>query len=133
MDGLISSRAITHAVAEQTMYGDLSGKPCLIEEIGTLGNIYGDKDTVADFLRANLWNAWANNGHGLTWWTAFDQNFGYPPYEWCDCERELGVCTQAREPKPIEKEKPQYTFYGASIRRKSLFDCGNQQYDGRYC
>lgn len=103
-DGLLSSRAILHSVAEQTMYADLSGKPCLIEEIGSLGNIYGDEQTVADFLRANLWNGWACNGLGLLWWTAFDQDFGYAPYEWVDCERELGIFGQGYRPKRSVEE-----------------------------
>lgn len=103
-DGLVSSRAILHSVAEQTMYADLGGKPCLIEEIGSLGDIYGDEQTVADFLRANLWNGWACNGLGLLWWTAFDQDFGYAPYEWVDCERELGIFTKEYRPKRLVEE-----------------------------
>lgn len=103
-DGLISSRAITHSVAEQTMYSDLTGKPCLIEEIGTLGEIYGDEETAADFIRANLWNGWANNGLGLIWWDAFDQDFSYAPYEWVDCERALGMFKAGHKPKLLVDE-----------------------------
>jgi len=103
-DGLVSARAITHAVAEQTLYADLSGKPCLIEEIGTLGDVYGDEQTVAAFARANLFGGWANNGLGMVWWTSFDQDFGYAPYEWVDCERELGLFKQTGAPKHIVEE-----------------------------
>jgi len=120
LDGLISSRAITHAVAEQTLYADLSDKPCLIEEIGTLGDIYGDEQTVADFTRANLWGGWANNGLGLTWWTAFDQDFGYAPYEWVDCERELGIFAKGYRPKRLVEEFVCFDAFLQSFPYKEL-------------
>ena len=119
-DGLISARAITHAVAEQTMYADFSGKPCLIEEIGTLGDIYGDEETVSDFVRANLWNGWASDALGLIWWTSFDQDFSYAPYEWVDCERELGVFKQDRKPKSLVKEFVQFDSFLHEFPYKQL-------------
>ncbi len=92
LDPLVSPRTILHSPAELTTYADMSGKECLVEEIGSLSSLMGDEKTVADFVRANLFNAWAYNGLGFLWWTGFEQShLTKAPYDWCDCERELGL------------------------------------------
>ncbi len=111
-DGILSTRAIVHSVAEQTMYKDLGNKECLVEEIGTLGGIYGDQETVAKFARANLLNAWAYKTLGMLWWTSFDQdNQAYAPYEWVDCERELGMFLSDRTPKKMVGEYKRFSEF----------------------
>lgn len=91
-DTLVSPRTILHSPAELAMYADMTGKDCLVEEIGSLSSSFGDEKSVADFVRANLFNAWAYNGLGLLWWTGFEQShLTKAPYDWCDCERELGL------------------------------------------
>ena len=41
----------SHAGTETKYYADISHKPCLVEEIGTLGNMMCDEQTAAGFLR----------------------------------------------------------------------------------
>ena len=105
MDGLISVRAIQHIAAESTLYSDISGKPCFVEEIGTLSSVMGDDETSGKFARAGLFNAWAHNGYGYLWWCAFDQlHLQHAPYEWCEVERELGMIRGDNTPKSIAEE-----------------------------
>ena len=54
-------------------YADLGGKPCLCEEIGTLGPMISSEAIAADFIRTALFSLWANDCHGLFWWCAYDQ------------------------------------------------------------
>ena len=101
-DPLNTIRGILHAVAESRFYTDIGGKPCLCEEIGTLGRIFASENVAADYLRAVLFSLWANDSHGALWWCAFDQNhLEHAPYDWCMVERELGLITADGRQKPI--------------------------------
>lgn len=104
-DGIISPKAIMHASSELTYYSDLSGKPCFVEEIGTLCDMMGSEENVARFVRAGLFDAWASGGLSYIWWCAFDQtNLSHAPYEWCDVERELGMFRSDGSAKPLVEE-----------------------------
>lgn len=105
VDGFDSMRSKLHATTESILYSQISGKPCLCEEIGHLGNSLGCVETVAQYLRANLYALWAHGFPGLLWWCAFDQeHLPYPPYDWCACEQELGLLKSNGEPKLLVKE-----------------------------
>lgn len=105
VDGYTSMRSKLHATSESILYQQISGKPCLCEEIGQLGNSLGCDETVAKYLRANLYALWAHGFPGLLWWCAFDQeHLPYPPYDWCACEQELGLLKSNGEPKLLVKE-----------------------------
>lgn len=91
-DPVNTIRAILHAAAESRLYADTSGKPCLAEEVGTLGPMLASDCIAADFVRASLFSLWAHDCHGLLWWCAFDQDhLEHAPYDWNTCERELGL------------------------------------------
>ena len=105
VDGFGSMRSKLHATTESILYSQISGKPCLCEEIGHLGNSLGCDETVAQYLRANLYSLWAHGLPGLLWWCAFDQeHLPYPPYDWCACEQELGLFQSNGKPKLLVKE-----------------------------
>lgn len=55
VDGYTTMRSKLHATTESILYSQISGKPCLCEEIGHLGNSLGCDETVAKYLRANLY------------------------------------------------------------------------------
>lgn len=109
-DPLNTIRTGMHPAAESTLYSNVSGKPCLAEELGTLGpNIVSGK-IAADFLRTQLFSTWAHGQKGLLWWCAFDQDhLDYPPYEWIALERELGLLKNNRTPKPALGEMTKFT------------------------
>jgi endo-1,4-beta-mannosidase len=99
-DILGEGRSIYHAVAESRFYSDLSGKPCIIEELGSLGpNVASDEQT-AQYLKKVLELAAEEGIEKVLWWCAFDQPFYYPPYENIALERELGLFTSDCVPKP---------------------------------
>ncbi len=105
VDGYTTMRSKLHAATESIVYSQISGKPCLCEEIGQLGNSLGCDETVAAYLKANLYALWTHGFPGLLWWCAFDQqHLPYPPYDWCACEQELGLFKSDYEPKPIAQE-----------------------------
>lgn len=98
-------RTIMHSTAETRFYGDVGGKPCLVEETGIMGPMEANEKTKADFLRTLLFNNWAHNCHGLMWWCAYDQNhLDFTPYEWNAVERDLGLFRTDRSPKPVVAE-----------------------------
>jgi len=104
-DPLVSPRTILHSPAEMTLYSDMGGKPCFVEEIGTLGPTVGCDEKVADFVRAAFFNAWAHGSCGIFWWTGFDQlDLYFAPYDWAETERELGIFRCDGTAKPAVNE-----------------------------
>jgi hypothetical protein len=104
-DPVNTLRSCLHATAESRFYGDIGGKPCLAEEVGTLGPMLASEAIAADYIRTVLFSLWAHNCHGLLWWCAFDQlHLVQAPYDWNSCERELGLIRVDRQEKPVLKE-----------------------------
>ena len=121
LDKMISPRAILHSPAEQTLYEDIGKKDCFVEEIGTLGPFMGCDEKAADFVRANLFNAWAHGSCGMLWWTGFDQsNLSYAPYEWAAVERELGIFRADGSEKPMANEWRKFGEILSKIPFKNL-------------
>lgn len=89
------------ATAQTKYYADLSGKPCLVEEIGTMGPAFGDDETVKDYVRVALLSNWAHGASGFIWWCGCEQvELNFPPYSWNQAETELGLIGQDRLAKP---------------------------------
>ncbi|SDT99127.1 Glycosyl hydrolases family 2, TIM barrel domain [Verrucomicrobium sp. GAS474] len=113
-DRLGTIRSGLHATAEGCLYADVGGKPCLAEEVGTLGPMLGSERRAADYLRGALFSLWAHGNEGLLWWCAFDQDhLAYAPYEWSSPERELGLFRNDRAPKPVVAE---FTAFEAFLK-----------------
>lgn len=94
-----------HATAESRFYGDIGGKPCLAEELGTLAAMLAGEKVKADYIRNTLFNLWAHDCLGLLWWCGFDQlNLEHAPYDWTAVERELGLFKTDGTPKPVAHE-----------------------------
>ena len=105
VDGYNTMKSMLHGTTESIYYAQISGKPCLCEEIGHLSNSIGCEEVVADYMRANLFALWAHGFPGLLWWCACDQDkLDFPPYDWCACERELGLLRSDGSKKPIAEE-----------------------------
>lgn len=114
-------RTILHSTAESRFYADIGGKPCLVEEIGTLGPILASEAVAADFVRTVLFSLWAHDCHGLMWWCAFDQlHLEHAPYDWAACERELGLLRRDGTPKPILEEISKFAGFLQRIPLNSL-------------
>ena len=114
-------RSIMHSAAETRFYGDIGGKPCLVEETGIMGPMEANEKTKTDFLRSILFNNWANDCQGLLWWCAYDQDIlDFPPYEWIAVERELGLFKSDRSPKPVVDELKKFKTFLNCLPFKSL-------------
>ena len=108
-DTIDSMKTRLHSVAEATLYSDLGGKPCLCEEIGTLGYMLGDEDRTAEFIKVNANSLWANGATGIVWWCSHDQNeFTFAPYDWNGLERELGFIRNDGSFKPVKNVFTEY-------------------------
>jgi hypothetical protein len=104
-DPVNTIRTILHSTAESRFYADIGGKPCLVEEIGTLGPMFAGEKVAAEFVRSVLFSLWAHDCHGLLWWCAYDQSvLEHAPYDWDSCERELGLIRSDRSEKPVLAE-----------------------------
>lgn len=98
---LTSFRTLLHATAQSQFYSSVGGKPCLVEELGSMGPMNLREDLAAGFLKTNLWSNWAHGAPGVLWWCGFDQTeLTHPPYDWNMFERELGMIKTSGEPKP---------------------------------
>lgn len=111
-DDFSSMRTLLHATTETKYYADISGKPCLVEEIGTLGNMMCDEETAAGFLRVNMLSNWAHGSPGVLWWCANDQMMlETPPYCWNMCEVDLGMLDKNKKPKPVLNEMKKFSDF----------------------
>ena len=104
-DRIASFRTSMHGTCENKLYADLSHKPCLVEETGTIGPMVCDDDTAAAYMRVNLFSCWANGSMGVMWWCANEQvDLKTLPYSDQMHERELGLIDRYRNPKPVLQE-----------------------------
>lgn len=116
MDRFRDMRTLLHATTESKLYADISGKPCLVEEIGTLGPCMCDDEMAANFLKVNMFSNWAHGMTGVIWWCANEQiMLKTPPYEWNMLENELGMIDKNRNPKPILTEMKKFSDWLAGI------------------
>lgn len=98
---ITSMRGLLHAVAEAKACEGVTGKPCLIEEVGTLGDFVCSKQISGGYVKAQAMSAWANGLTGFMWWCAHEQTtLNYPPYDWCPLEQELGLLNADKTEKP---------------------------------
>ena len=119
-DPVNTLRPSLHATAESRYYADIAGKPCLAEEVGTLGPMVCSEAVAADYIRTALFSLWAHDCHGLLWWCAYDQlHVDQAPYDWHSCERELGLLRGNREVKPVTRTLARFRAWleGLPIRR----------------
>lgn len=101
-DPMTKMKSALHAAAESVLYADLSGKPCFVEEAGSLAPMMANNDNVAHYVTASAMTAWAYNLRAYLWWCANEQlNLKHAPYDWCDVERELGLFDNDKKPKPV--------------------------------
>ena len=101
-DPVNTIRTVLHSTAESRYYADLGGKPCLCQEIGTLGPVIASEQVAAQFIRSCLFSLWANDCHGLVWWCAHEQTeLSHAPYDWHAVERELGLLRVDKTAKPV--------------------------------
>ena len=126
-DKISSIRTVLHATAETEMYSSIGKKPCLVEELGTMGPMICDEKTAADFMRVNLYSNWSNGAAGVMWWCAHDQSqLITPPYNWLMCERELGMLDLKRNPKPVLLEMKRF----AELLTRFDFELPKRKDDG---
>lgn len=101
-DPLNQMKTCLHATAQSVMYESLGGKPCFVEEIGTLGPMIADEDVAADYIRTAMISSWAHDLRGFVWWCANEQaELTHTPYDWDSVERELGLFRLDGSPKPV--------------------------------
>ncbi len=98
-------RTTFHATAETSLYRDISGKPCIVEEVGTMGPMIASDEVSAKFARVNMWSLWANDCRAFGWWCAYDQTgLDHAPYDWFAVETELGLVKADHTAKPVLEE-----------------------------
>ena len=109
-------RTLLHGTCETKYYADISGKPCLVEEIGTLGPMMCDDEAAANFLKLNMFSNWVNGSTGVMWWCSSDfTTLETAPYSWNMCEVELGMIDKDRRAKPVLKEMNKFSKWLETI------------------
>ena len=94
-------RATIFPTAQSLLYSNVSGKPCIIQEQGVFSEMLGNRDMAADFVRVNMFSAWANNLSGYFYWCGMEHTLlDKAPYTWITMERQLGILDVNRNPKP---------------------------------
>ncbi len=101
-DPLGEMKSVLHATAESLFQADLSGNPCIVEEIGTLGQMVVSDEIGGDYARASCLSSWAHDLRAFLWWCANEQSaLTKTPYDWNAVERELGLFKLDKSKKPV--------------------------------
>ncbi len=104
-DRVTTYRTTMHATSQNKLYSDIGGKPCLMEEIGTMGPMVCSDENAAKFFKCNLYSSYINGAVGIMWWCANEQvRLTTVPYTTNMCEVELGMIYADGTPKPVLKE-----------------------------
>ncbi|MBR2465317.1 MAG: cellulase family glycosylhydrolase [Clostridia bacterium] len=115
-DPLNEMKSILHATAESTFVADVSGKPCFVEEIGTLGPMIANERIAADYIRASAFSSWAHDLRGFVWWCANEQShLTHTPYDWNSVERELGLFRADGTKKPVLETMTEFSEFVESF------------------
>ncbi|MBQ2966542.1 MAG: hypothetical protein IJE10_00275 [Clostridia bacterium] len=115
-DNFASMRTLLHATCETKYYSDISGKPCMVEELGNLGPMMCDDEMAGNFIKLNMFSNWASGANGLLWWCSSDQiMLETPPYCWNMCELELGLLDRNKKEKPTLKEIKKFSEWIKSL------------------
>lgn len=102
LEPLNTIRTELHGTAETLFYRGIGGKPCFVEECGTLGPMFADEEHAAAFVRTSLLSLWAHDCRGFLWWCANEQShLERAPYDWSAVERELGLFRTDGSHKPV--------------------------------
>lgn len=108
-DGIVNG---CHAACQSVYYSDLSGKPCFVEEAGSMGPGIVSEKRAAASMRTALFSCWAAGISAYCWWCAFDQdNLEFAPYEWTAIERELGLFSAKGEAKPTARQMGEFALF----------------------
>lgn len=111
-DAMDSFRTLMHATCESLLYSDVGGKPCLVEELGTLGPGMCSDEVGGSFMRLNLLSNWVHGAAGVLWWCAHEQNhLTEPPHSRSMLERELGMLRDDMTPKPVISEMKKFALW----------------------
>lgn len=120
-DKTLSIRPMMHSVCEAQLYSDLCGRPCMVEEIGTIGGSIASDNVSGDFMKATVYSAWAHNFDGYLWWCAYDyDSLTVPPYNWTILERGLGLITEDHTPKAMIKEYKKFKDFAENFKYPDL-------------
>ncbi len=121
LDPALTFRTLLLGTAQSRFQSDIGGRPCVIEETGTLGPMVASDSNSAQFLRANLFSAWAHDCRTLLWWCAFDQEqLVQAPYDWNSVERELGLFRSDGRPKPVVAELAAFQSWQEALPFRAL-------------
>lgn len=111
-DPINEMKSPLHPTAESLMYSGLGGKPCFVEEAGTLGPMIADEDVAKAYIRTAMFSAWAHDLRGFVWWCANEQShLGHTPYDWNCVERELGLFRLDGSRKPVLEAMTQFADF----------------------
>jgi len=108
VDETLSVRALMFPTISSKIAEGIGKKPCLVEEVGTMGPTVASDENSAHFARLNMFSSWANGFPGFLWWCAHEQTeLDTFPYTDQMVERELGLLRCDFTPKPhlLEMDK----------------------------
>ena len=101
-----------HAACESTLYANLAGRTCFVEEAGSMGPGVVSEERAAASMRTALFSCWSVGLPGYCWWCAYDQDrLAVAPYDWTAIERELGLFQSSGKPKPTALELKSFAAF----------------------
>lgn len=114
-------KPLIHPAAQTIYSSSIAGKPCFIEEIGTYGQMYADKEHTAKYCEGTLYGAWAHNCLAYLWWIGFDQgSLTYHPFGYNNRASNYGLFKEDRSLKPVGKVIKEFNQFTENLDFEKL-------------
>ncbi len=114
-------KVMLHPACQTLYYKGIGGKPCMIEETGTYGQLYCDDEVVAKYAEGCLYTAWSHDCLAWLWWIGFDQgSLSYHPFGYNNRASNYGLYREDGTIKPVGEAVNKFNKFLKAFPYKKL-------------
>ena len=114
-------KVMLHPACQTLYYKGIGGKPCMIEETGTYGQLYCDDEVVAKYAEGCLYTAWSHDCLAWLWWIGFDQgSLSYHPFGYNNRASNYGLYREDSTIKPVGEAVNKFNKFLKAFPYKKL-------------
>lgn len=120
-NGALSPRSTMWPAFLARSYEGIGGKPVMLEEFGTLGDMVMDDElTAPHFVRRVLFSGFANGNIGSLYWSCVDYERNQVSFDVCQFESGTGVWDRSGQPKPFAAALREFATFAATTWTPTL-------------
>lgn len=114
-------KPLLHPAAQTLYVRGIGKKPCIIEETGTFGQMYGNEEFTAKYSKGAIYTAWAHDCLTYLWWIGYDQgSLTYHPFGYNNRASNYGLYREDRSLKPVGEVMKEFNKFIADFKYDKL-------------